>query len=328
MTKRLTLRRLAAAALLAGPIAAAAAGSAHAAGDAIAIPRQKWPFAGMLGHYDQAQLQRGFQVFQEKCALCHNMRLVKFRNLGEPGGPVFSEAVVKELAKAAKFSEVNDKGDTIQREGRPTDPIILWQFANDQQARSANSSALPPDFSVLAKARGTSHNAPWYIEPLLWLKDIVTGYQEGGVDYIYALMTSYGDAPAYREQNGKLIVVPAGQAGANALRCATVDKGDKALPDTCNKLADGMSYNAAFPGHQIAMPPPMAKDNFVKYGANAGATGSLEQNAKDVASFMMWASEPHLDARKRTGVQVVLFLGITALLLWLAKRRLWAKIEH
>jgi cytochrome c1 len=251
------------------------------------------------------------------------MRLVKFRNLGDPGGPVFSEAVVKELAKAAKFSEVNDKGDTVQRDGRPTDPVVLSQFANDQQARSANNGALPPDFSVLAKARGTSHNAPWYMEPFLWLKDIATGYQEGGVDYIYALMLGYGDAPAYREQNGKLAAIPPGQAGANALRCATVDKGEGKQPDTCNKLADGMSYNAAFPGHQIAMPPPLLSP--VKY--QDGTKATTEQMARDVVAFLSWAGDPKLEERKRMGLMVMLYLLITTILLYLAKRRIWEKVH-
>ncbi len=61
----------------------------------VEIHKQSWSFAGMFGHYDRAQLQRGFKVFREVCANCHSANLMAFRNLSEPGGPEFSEAQVK-----------------------------------------------------------------------------------------------------------------------------------------------------------------------------------------------------------------------------------------
>uniref|UniRef100_UPI0038575F50 cytochrome c1 n=1 Tax=Nisaea nitritireducens TaxID=568392 RepID=UPI0038575F50 len=70
-------------------------------------------------------------------------------------------------------------------------------------------------------------------------------------------------------------------------------------------IAEGMSYNKVFPGHQIAMAQPLYEDG-VTYAD--GTTASVEQMAKDVTTFLAWASEPNLEARKRTGVAVILFL--------------------
>lgn len=290
-------RRLLAAlaAVVALPLAASAAdGGADTA-------HQKWSFGGFTGHFDQAQLQRGFQVYKEVCAACHNLRLVKYRNLGDAGGPAFSEAVVKELAKASSFPEILDTGKVAQRQGKPSDPIMLAPYKNEQEARSMYNGALPPDLSLMAKARSAQAETVWYKEPVKWATDIVTGYQEGGPDYLYALLTGY---PA----DGK---PPAGLKNEDG---------------TPFKLADGMNFNKAFPGYQIAMAAPPMDDKMVKYSDGAAAT--KDQYARDVTAFLMWAAEPKLDQRKRIGMQVLLYLGITSILLWLAKRRLWARVEH
>jgi ubiquinol-cytochrome c reductase cytochrome c1 subunit len=263
--------------------------------------RQYWTFSGMTGHFDQAQLQRGFQVYKEVCAACHNMRLVKYRNLGDPGGPAFSEAVVKELAKGSSFPEVSDSGKVVQRPGRPQDPILLAPYKNEQEARATYNGALPPDLSLMAKARSSHAEMPWYKEPLKWVRDITTGYQEGGADFVYSLMMGY---PA----DGK---PPSGLKTEDGATFA---------------LADGMYFNAAFPGYQIAMAPPPIQDKMIKY--TDGTPLTQDQYARDVTAFLMWAAEPKLEQRKRIGMQALLFLAITSLLLWLAKRRLWANIPH
>ena len=160
---------MAVAALLSWSVTATAAG-----GGGATTEHQKWSFAGITGHFDQGQLQRGFQVYKEVCAACHNLRLVKYRNLGDAGGPGFSEAVVKELAKASSFPEVNNAGKVKQREGRPSDPIMLAPYNNEQEARATYNGALPPDLSLIAKARSAHEELPWYKEPLKWAMDIVT----------------------------------------------------------------------------------------------------------------------------------------------------------
>jgi ubiquinol-cytochrome c reductase cytochrome c1 subunit len=160
--------------------------------------RQSWSFAGPFGYYDEAQLQRGFRVYREVCANCHSMSLVPFRALAEPGGPGFSAAQVKALAAEYKIKDgPNDAGDMFERPGLPSD-YLPWNFANEQQARAALNGALPPDFSVLAKARSYSRGFPWF------LINAVDQYQEQGPDYIAALLTGYEDPPKDQE-------MPAGQ---------------------------------------------------------------------------------------------------------------------
>jgi cytochrome c1 len=157
-------------------------------------PLNSWSFHGPLGHFDQAQLQRGFQVYREVCSNCHSLNLIAFRNLGDPGGPGFSESQIRALAAEYKIKDgPNDAGDMFERPGRPSDHFP-WAFPNAQAARAA-IGALPPDMSVLAKARSFSRGFPYF------LTNALTQYQEAGPDYIVALMQGYthDDDPNYNE---------------------------------------------------------------------------------------------------------------------------------
>jgi cytochrome c1 len=152
-------------------------------------PHESWSFAGPFGKYDQAQLQRGFKIYREVCSNCHSMELVAFRNLADPGGPGFSEAQVKALAADYKVKDgPNESGEMFERPGRPSDHIP-WNFPNDNAARAANGGALPPDMSVLAKARSFSNGFPWFII------NGFTQYQEQGPDYIHGILNGYKDPP-------------------------------------------------------------------------------------------------------------------------------------
>lgn len=124
-----------------------------------------------------------------------------------------------------------------------------------------------------------------------FLLDALPGfsYQEGGVDYIASLVQGYRDAPA----------------GFT--------------------LGDGQFYNAYMPGRRIGMIPPLT-DGAVKY--DDGAPEKVEQYAKDVAAFLMWSAEPHLNDRKSVGLAVVLFLIVLAALLYFVKRSIWAAVDH
>ena len=149
-------------------------------------PRQEWSFGGPFGRYDQVQLQRGFQVYREVCSSCHSLELVAFRNLADAGGPGFSEAQVKALAATYKIKDgPNDAGEMFERPGRPSD-YFPWNFPNEQAARAA-LGAVPPDMSLLAKARTYERGFP------LFLIDPIIQYQEQGADYIYALLNGYTD---------------------------------------------------------------------------------------------------------------------------------------
>jgi cytochrome c1 len=85
-------------------------------------------------------------------------------------------------------------------------------------------------------------------------------------------------------------------------------------------LPAGTQYNKYFPGHAIGMPAPLA-DGRVTY--TDGAPQTVDQYAKDIAAFLMWAAEPTLDARKRIGFQVIIYLLVVSGLLYFTKNKIW-----
>ena len=227
----------------------------------VQLPHYDWSFSGPFGTYDRAALQRGYQVYKEVCSTCHSLHQLAYRNLSALG---YSEAQVKTLAAQNEIQAgPNDAGEMFMRPALPSDRFKS-PFANEQAARAANNGALPPDLSLITKAR------------------------KGGADYVHALLT--GDEHA-----------PAGFA-----------------------LTPGMNYNKWFPGHQIAMPAPLAEGG-VSYGD--GTKASIDQMASDVATFLTWAAEPEAEVRKRMGIKVILFLIVFSGLLYASKRRLWAKLH-
>jgi ubiquinol-cytochrome c reductase cytochrome b/c1 subunit len=183
----MTMQRTIIALTLAGSLAAAAAPAMAQEHDAPQPPRLKWSFAGPFGKYDEAQLQRGFKIYREVCANCHSMDMLSFRNLSDPGGPGFSEAQAAAVAAEYKIKDTDDKGDSIERAGRPADHFPA-PFANELAAKAAHGVA-PPDLSTLAKARTYERGFPWFVF------DMVTQYQEQGPDYIAAYLNGYKDSP-------------------------------------------------------------------------------------------------------------------------------------
>jgi ubiquinol-cytochrome c reductase cytochrome b/c1 subunit len=274
MTKTLLMAAVAGALLL-------TAAPAVAQTEQVPPPRLKWSFSGPFGTFDEAQLQRGFKIYREICSNCHSLDLLSFRNLADPGGPGFSEQQVAQIATEYKIKDLDDKGNSIERPGRPADHFPA-PFPNALAAAAANGVA-PPDMSTLAKARTYQRGFPWF------LFDLVTQYQEQGPDYIAALLKGYKDPPP----------------GFN--------------------LPQGGHYNEYFPGHNIAMPPPIA-DGQVKY--DDGSPETLEQYSKDVAAFLAWAAEPHLVQRKRIGFQVIIFLIVLSGLLYFTKKKVWHEAEE
>ncbi len=121
---------------------------------------------------------------------------------------------------------------------------------------------------------------------------VIVKARDGGADYIYALLVGY---------------VPFDKLTPAQIKDASITKDD--------------NYNNYFPGHRIAMPPPLADDK-VQYADGTKAT--LDREAKDVVEFLAWASEPHLEDRNRMGVRVILFLLALAGLMYAVKRQVWA----
>jgi cytochrome c1 len=126
-------------------------------------PRQTWSFAGPFGIYDEAQLQRGFKIYREVCSNCHSLKLLAFRNLADPGGPGFTEAQAAAIAATFQVTDgPNDQGQMYQRPGGIAD-YFPPPFPNDNAARAALGGKLPPDMSVLAKARSYEWGFPTFI---------------------------------------------------------------------------------------------------------------------------------------------------------------------
>ncbi len=157
----------------------------------------------------------------------------------------------------------NDQGQMFQRPGKPSDRFKA-PFANEQAARFANNGALPPDLSLIVKAR------------------------EGGPDYVYAILTGFTAPPAGFTMN------------------------------------QGMNYDLAFAGHQIAMPPPLS-EGVVTY--TDGTKATVPQMAHDVVTFLSWAANPELEARHRIGVKTMIFLVVLTGLLYAVKRKVWADVH-
>jgi len=144
--------------------------SAHAAESAgvheiVDVP---FSFEGPLGTYDKASLQRGLMVYRQVCAGCHSLKRVAYRNLEDLG---YSPEQIKTIAGDVTVMDgPNDEGEMFERPGRPSDRFKS-PFVNDKAAASANGGAIPPDLSLITKAR------------------------HGGADYVYSILTGYAEAP-------------------------------------------------------------------------------------------------------------------------------------
>ena len=258
--RRFPMRRfLTPAALLAGFCVLAA--PAARAEEMEKLPEQHWSFDGPLGTFDRAAAQRGFQVYKEVCSNCHSMKQAYYRNLEGIG---LTPDQVKAVAASVQVpGGTDDTGASVDRAALPS-AHFRSPFPNDKAARAANNGALPPDQSVIVKAR------------------------EDGPNYIHALLNGYADPPPGM------------------------------------KMAEGMNYNRWFPGHQIAMAPPL-HDGQVEYAD--GTKASVDQMARDVVTFLSYVANPEMEHRKRMGVRIVIFLIFLTAVTYIAKRRVWAHVH-
>jgi cytochrome c1 len=180
------------AARLAGAVLAVVslAGTAQAAGETPHVIKQSWTFAGVFGQYDSQQLQRGLKIYRENCQACHSMELVAFRHLMDESGPHLSEDAAKQIASEYRIPDINNEtGEPFERPATLTD-YFPGPYANSIIAAQANGGAVPPDFSLIAKARATHRGFPGFVV------DAFAGYSEAGPDYIHALLLGYEEPPA------------------------------------------------------------------------------------------------------------------------------------
>ena len=148
--------------------ALAFAGAARAQDETPAPPHQQWSFDGVFGTYDQAALQRGFEVYQTVCSACHPVTHLYFRDLEKIG---YSTDQIKGIAgKYTVTDGPNKAGQMFKRPAQPSDHIP-GPFPNDEAARAANNGGLPPDLSEITLAR------------------------DGGADYVFAILNGFTTPP-------------------------------------------------------------------------------------------------------------------------------------
>lgn len=183
----------------------------------------------------------------------------------------------------------NDEGEMFDRPAQLND-VFHSPFANEKLAAFANGGIAPVDLSLVARARSASQS------PFSFIFDVLTDYTTGGPDYIYAYLTGYKTAPEGQE------------------------------------IDDTNYYNPYFMwGDTTRMAPPL-ENGMVAYNEQNGngqeTPETVDQYARDVSAFLMWAADPHMEARKQLGMQVILFLIVFAVLVFLLKRNLWNDLSE
>jgi ubiquinol-cytochrome c reductase cytochrome c1 subunit len=253
------------------------------------LKEMHWSFEGPFGRFDQEQLQRGYKVYHDVCSSCHSMKLMSYRNLGQPGGPFYDpkyknpndNAYVKTLVKDFQVADIDsDTGDVIKRPATPADTFVS-PFPNEAAARASNGGALPPDLSLIVKAR------------------------EDGLRYVYSLLTGYVPAP-------HALKVPAGKFY------------NPYMPGDMGAYWSGPADKVP-PGGFIGMPLQLTPDRVT---FDDGVKATPEQEAQDVVAFLAWAAEPHQEERKKMGFAVMIWLLIFAGVVYASYRTVWRDVEH
>lgn len=274
---------------VAAAMSAAALGVAFAAGEAEHPEDYPFSFESPVGSYDMGAVQRGFQVYSQVCATCHAMEHLAYRHLGEQGGP-FAVYRVRN----------HESGEEELHVGKPEHGGSFVDVTDNPYLRAIAQAVTVND---------TDPNSGQPIE------------RPGRIsDHFRA---PFPNEPAARSANGGAyppdlsVITSARHGGADYIRSLLIGYSGE---------SEGALYlNRYFVGGKIAMPPPLAE------GAVAYADGTpttTEQYATDVASFLQWAADPHMEQRKRTGLIVLAFLLALSSLLYLAYKQVWRGESH
>lgn len=228
---------LSVAGLAGGASVASAAGGGDYAGD-YEMKHMHWHFNGLRGTFDREAMQRGYQVYREVCSSCHALEHLDFRHLGDKGAPFYmadfpnpnDNPLVKAFAADWEVTDIDpETGDSITRPGIPADsfPAI---YPNAAAARASNGGALPPDLSVITKARNN------------------------GPDYIYNLLIAYGsEMPDHMKMGAGQYYNPVMEGGAIAMAPQLTDglieyEGENAPEATKEQMAADVTEFLAWSG--------------------------------------------------------------------------------
>ncbi|GLB41705.1 putative cytochrome C1 family protein [Lyophyllum shimeji] len=181
--------------------------------DGLHPPQYPWPHKGPFDTFDHASIRRGYQVYREVCAACHSLNRIAWRNLV---GVSHTVDEVKAMAEQVEYTDgPNDQGEMYQRPGKLAD-YLPAPYPNEEAARASNGGALPPDLSLIIKAR------------------------HGGADYVFSLLTGYMDPPAGVEVREGLNYNPYFPGGAIAMARLLFDgivEYDDGTPATTSQMA-------------------------------------------------------------------------------------------
>jgi ubiquinol-cytochrome c reductase cytochrome c1 subunit len=181
------------------------------------LPNKKmdWKFEGITGSFDRESIQRGYKVYKEVCAACHSMNRVAFRNLQDIG---FSEEDVKQIAASYQVKDgPNDLGEMFDRPGVPSDSFLkIAPFDSKEAAAASNNGAVPPDLSLIAKAR------------------------HDGANYIYSLLTGY---KGYEHDENDLYFNPYFPTGGRIAMAPPLSEGLVQYDDDREATVENMAYD-------------------------------------------------------------------------------------
>lgn len=267
----------------------ASASPALAASDAEHPHNHQFSFDSPIGGYDMGAVQRGFQVYQQVCAACHGMDHLAYRHLGERGGPF------------ALYMVRNHETDELEPHvGRPEHG---GQFVDVTENPYVRAIASAVTISDVDPNTGQITDRPGRISD--------------------RFRRPFPNETAARAANGGAypvdlsVITAARHGGADYIY---------ALLTGYTGASEGVLYeNPYFPGHQIAMPPPLA-EGMVAY--TDGSPTTVEQYAADVTHFLQWATDPHMEERKRLGIVVLVFLVVLTGLLYLSYKQVWRNESH
>ncbi len=273
----------------AAAVIVASFGIAFAASEAEHPENHPFSFESPVGSYDMAAVQRGFQVYQQVCSTCHSMDHLAYRHLGQEGGP-FALYMVRS----------HETGEMEPHVGKPAHGGTFVDVTENPYVRAIASGVtivdVDPNSGQLADRPGR----------------ISDRFRRPFPNEIAARASNGGAYPVDLS-----VITSARHGGADYIRSLLIGY---------DGTSEGTLYhNRYFPGGKIAMPPPLA-EGAVPYADGTATT--VEQYATDVATFLQWSADPHMEERKRMGFVVLAFLVVLSGLLYLAYKQVWRGESH
>jgi cytochrome c1 len=269
--------------------AIAAVGVAFAANEGEHPENHPFSFDSPVGGYDMGAVQRGFQVYNQVCANCHALEHLAYRHLGEEGGPF-----------AAYMVRNHETGAEEMTTTKPEHGGRFVDVTDNPYVRAIAEAATITDIDA---ATGQPTDRPGRISDY---------FRRPFPNDIAARASNGGASPPDLS-----VIVSARHGGADYVRSL--------LMGFTGETRGAQHVNRYFPGGLISMAPPLI-DDAVSY--EDGSPTTVAQYATDVATFLQWAADPHMEQRKRTGVIVLAFLLVLSALLYLAYKQVWRGESH